>query len=119
MAKRLPRFKPFDPAAGPWLIWSHHWNCWHQRSSEGGASGYTDDIAQAGVFDERMARAYHDPPPHRRDEAVPARKAIKQAEARLAIMDAERAAFAVKVDRLRKASAPIPAPPHTLDGETP
>ena len=86
------RFRPFQADKGPWLIWSYHWNCWHRRSSDGGAAGYTNDVAQAGVFDERVARAYHDAGPrkYRRDVSVPAAKvaaslahaaAVKRAEA--------------------------------------
>ena len=104
--KRLPRYAPFKPDGGPWLIWSYHWNCWHMRSSTGGASGYTSDIAQAGVFDEAMARAYHDTPPHRRDVSVPARKALKEALARLTKMDAERADFAARVDQMVRKVTP-------------
>lgn len=96
--KRMPKWKPFDETAGPWLIWSRHWGCWHRRSSSGGAAGYTSDIAQAGLFDEKVARAYHDPPPHRRDEAIPAAKIIRQLRERLAELDAERAEFAAKVE---------------------
>lgn len=43
-----------------WLIWSIKWNAWHRRSSTGGAAGYTDNLAYAGVFSIAMARAYHD-----------------------------------------------------------
>lgn len=108
--KRKGPFKPFDPSAGPWLIWSHHWGCWHMRSSTGGAAGYTSDISQAGVFDEKTARAYHDPPPYRRDEAIPAKRALQQARLRLAAMDAERAAFAAKVERLKAGVSHEPTP---------
>lgn len=67
------------------------------RSSAGGAAGYTDDIASAGIFDEEKARQYHDPPPYRRDEAVPFAKAFDKLEARLGAMTAERDAFANKI----------------------
>lgn len=43
-----------------WLIWSRKWNCWHRRSTQGGACGYTDDLAQAGLFERRTADAYND-----------------------------------------------------------
>lgn len=104
-ARKRP-WKAFDPAKGPWLIWSYHWNCWHMSSSTGSAAGYTNDIAQAGLFDERTARAYHDPPPHRRDEAVPARKAIKELHGRLGALTAARDAFAAKVASVEAALAP-------------
>lgn len=47
------------------------------RSSTGGACGYTDNILHAGIFEIDKARAYNDRPPHRRDVAVPARKALR------------------------------------------
>lgn len=97
------RYRPFDESAGPWLIWSHHWGRWHVRSATGGAAGYTSDIASAGVFDASAAKAYHDSPPHRRDEAIPARRAVKGLETRLAEMDAERARFADTVEKVRAA----------------
>lgn len=80
------RFRPFQADQGPWLIWSYHWNCWHMRSSTGGAAGYTNDVTQAGIFDEQTARGYHDTGPkrHRRDVSVPAAKvkaALKHAAA--------------------------------------
>ena len=43
-----------------WFIWSKKWNCWHRRSESGGACGYTDDIAQAGIFVRAKAVEYHD-----------------------------------------------------------
>lgn len=85
-------FRPFQADKGPWLIWSYYHGCWHRRSAEGGACGYTQDVAQAGVFDERVARAYHDTGPkrHRRDVSIPAARvkaalrhaaAVKRSEA--------------------------------------
>ncbi|WP_133255220.1 hypothetical protein [Phenylobacterium kunshanense] len=70
------RFRPFQAERGPWLIWSYYHNCWHRRSSDGTACGYTNDVTQAGVFDERTARAYHDTAPKRwrRDVSIPAFK---------------------------------------------
>jgi hypothetical protein len=43
-----------------WLIWSRKWNLWHRRSADGGACGYTDSIAEAGLFPFSKANAYHD-----------------------------------------------------------
>ncbi|AOR77195.1 hypothetical protein [Novosphingobium resinovorum] len=43
-----------------WLIWSIKWHMWHRRGSTGGASGYTRDIAEAGLFPFSKASAYHD-----------------------------------------------------------
>lgn len=100
---RKGRFRPINESEGPWLIWSYYWNCWHMRSSTGGAAGYTSDITKAGAFDFGMAKAYHDQPPHRRDAAIPAHKVIGLLESKLAEMDAERAEFAAKVEQVRAA----------------
>jgi hypothetical protein len=43
-----------------WLIWSKTWSAWHRRSAEGGACGYTGDLADAGLFIRSKALAYHD-----------------------------------------------------------
>jgi hypothetical protein len=43
-----------------WLIWSRYHAAWHCRSSEGGACGYTSDIANAGLFERAKADAYND-----------------------------------------------------------
>ena len=43
-----------------WLIWSKVHNCWHRRSEQGGANGYTLDLADAGLFPRAKALAYHD-----------------------------------------------------------
>jgi hypothetical protein len=43
-----------------WLIWSKYWRAWHRKSRQGGACGYTDDIAEAGLFPREMAVAYND-----------------------------------------------------------
>lgn len=110
MSRRRP-FKPFNPEQGPWLIWSNHWGRWHCRNSTGGAAGYTDDIANAGVFDEQKAREYHDPPPYRRDEAVPFSKAFAKLDARLVAMTAERDALA---DKIAAAKAVIAAKAQAL-----
>jgi hypothetical protein len=55
-----------------WLIWSHHHNAWHRRGMDGGANGYAADLAGAGLFDEEVARQYHDDPckSDRRDEMI-------------------------------------------------
>jgi len=104
----LEEWKPLDPTEGPWLIWSRYWSRWHRRSPEGHAAGYTDDIAHAGVFDEKMARAYHDPPPHRRDEAVPLSHVADKMEARLGQMTAERDALAERIHAMRAKLAESP-----------
>lgn len=43
-----------------WLIWSNRWGRWHRRGAEGGANGYTSDIAEAGLFPFSIANDYHD-----------------------------------------------------------
>jgi hypothetical protein len=43
-----------------WLIWSMYHNCWHRRSSTGGAAGYSNTISGAGLFETKKAREYHD-----------------------------------------------------------
>lgn len=97
---------PVNPDEGPWLIWSHYWGRWHRRSEDGGASGYTDDIARAGVFDFDKARAYHDREiKHGRNEAIPAARTIVELEGRLESLTAERDAFAEKVEQFRAAIA--------------
>lgn len=47
-----------------WLIWSNKWNCWYRDK----CAGYTNDIAQAGLYDrETAAQHYVDGPPRYRD----------------------------------------------------
>ena len=42
-----------------WLIWSNKWGCWYRDNCH----GYTDDIAQAGLYDrETAAKHYIDGP---------------------------------------------------------
>jgi hypothetical protein len=52
------RFTP--PDSREWLIWSHYHAAWHRRSKEGGACGYTGDIAHAGLFERAKADSYND-----------------------------------------------------------
>lgn len=96
------RYSPFQADKGPWLIWSYHWNCWHRRSETGSAAGYTSDLTQAGVFDAKIARAYHDngPRKHRRDVSIPAAKVRAAMLHHLAKMTADRDAFAAKIAAL-------------------
>jgi hypothetical protein len=99
------RLKPLDPGKGPWLIWSHRWNSWHCKSSTGGAAGYSDDIAQAGVFDYEVAKAYHDADRTPRwvdNEAVPGSRLLKDMEQRLAEIEASRIALSNKIDRIQR-----------------
>lgn len=48
------------PDSREWLIWSRYHRAWHRRSSGGGACGYTNDIASAGLFIRAKASEYHD-----------------------------------------------------------
>lgn len=63
-------------ASREWLIWSMYHKRWHCRSSTGGAAGYTSDILEAGIFETRKAREYHDGV---RDRAIHASKAFHKA----------------------------------------
>lgn len=49
-----------DEGSREFLIWSMYHRCWHRRSEVGGASGYTNDILEAGIFETSKARSYHD-----------------------------------------------------------
>lgn len=54
-----------------WLIWSNKWGCWYRAKS----SGYTDDIAQAGLYTREEAAKHMQPPgtpkKHRDTEPFP------------------------------------------------
>lgn len=50
---RLERFSDAH-----WLIWSNKWGCWYRSDS----SGYTSDIAQAGIYDRATAALHYDGP---------------------------------------------------------
>ena len=89
---------------GPWLIRSHYWNCWHRRSAEGGACGYTDDIAKAGVFELAKAREYHDEFGGR-DEAIPVQRVVADLNRRLAELAAEQNAIAATISRVSGCAA--------------
>jgi hypothetical protein len=52
--------RPTPEGARVWLIWSHYHGAWHCRSAQGGACGYTDDIARAGLFERAKANDYND-----------------------------------------------------------
>src|SRR3546814_12557665 len=56
----LRKLKPTPDGSREWLIWSKYHNAWHRRSASGGACGYTNDIADAGVFDRAKAAVYND-----------------------------------------------------------
>jgi hypothetical protein len=96
-----------DPTEGPWLIRSHYWGRWHRRGHDGGACGYTDDIAEAGIFGLDKAASYHDwQTPNGRNEAIPTKRYAKQMAARLREMEAERDAYAAKLATLKAATPP-------------
>lgn len=80
------------------LIWSNYHRAWHRRSREGGACGYTDRLADAGLFEASKAHAYGGNQ-ERRDKAIPAAEIRHKAE--LAIGDYE--------DRIEKLKAIIAA----------
>lgn len=106
--KQRPAPEPVNPAEGPWMIWSHYWGRWHRRGSDGAASGYTDDIARAGVFDLSKAREYHDLEPNGRDEAIPRHRVLEKMEVRAAEIAAEHAAALEKLRVARAALSPSP-----------
>jgi hypothetical protein len=56
----VKNLRPTADGSREWLIWSRYHNAWHCRSSIGGACGYTDDIARAGVFERSKADGYND-----------------------------------------------------------
>lgn len=93
-----------DPKGGPWLIWSNHWGRWHRRSDDGGACGYTDDIAQAGLFEYPKANEYHDGPGGR-DEAKPAWSVAHQLRERRRQIRRDLRALDAKIDDLSTRAA--------------
>lgn len=50
-----------------WLIWSNKWGCWYRD----GCSGYTDDIAQAGLYDRATAALHYVDGPKRHRDTEP------------------------------------------------
>lgn len=42
-----------------WLIWSVRYHLWHKRGIGGGCNGYTNEIAEAGLFPFEKAKSYH------------------------------------------------------------
>lgn len=101
MTRRRKITRPVREDEGPWLIRSHYWSSWHRKSADGGAAGYTDDIAHAGVFGFEKARAYHDLNIARpRDEAIPVRRHLRAMRARLQELTDERDAFARVIETL-------------------
>lgn len=72
------RRSPIHPDG--WLIWSLKWGRWHRRGESGGAAGYTDELASAGVFPESVASAYND---RENNEAVHVRDKAAEIQAEL------------------------------------
>lgn len=95
-----------------YLIYSYKWGCWHRRSDDGQAAGYTRDIAKAGVFDRAKARVYHDETvtkiSERDNAAVHVRDQIAAMDARVAELRAE-ADRAAEAALAFKAALPITA----------
>lgn len=50
-----------------WLIWSNKWSCWYRD----GCSGYTDDIAQAGLYSKAQAAQHYVSGPKRFRDVEP------------------------------------------------
>lgn len=50
-----------------WLIWSNKWGCWYR----GGSSGYTNDVAQAGLYDRATAKLHYVDGPKRHRDVEP------------------------------------------------
>lgn len=38
-----------------WLIWSNKWGCWYRDN----CTGYTPDVAQAGLYDRKTAAQHY------------------------------------------------------------
>lgn len=79
--KAGPRPKFETLGSGPFYIRSRYWGSWHCKGTDGGASGYTNDILKAGVFGIEKAREYHETSADGRDEAIPAVEVLAMLEA--------------------------------------
>lgn len=84
------------------LIWSNKRACWHRRSADGGACGYTLDIADAGIFETSTAMAYDDGPDGD-DHAITIAEAAEGLRRRLASLDAQRVSLAETINQLEAA----------------
>ena len=75
-----------------WLTWSNKWGCWYRA----GSSGYTSDIAQAGLYYRADAMLHFDgsqiPRKHRDTEPFPISAVRKHVEIcrRQTILDFEK-----------------------------
>jgi len=103
-----------------WLIWSNKWGCWYRSVS----SGYTSDIAQAGLYDRRDAMLHYDGPQkprkHRDTEPFPISAVRKHLEIcrRQTILDFEKRMSLIdgKLKALAMASRkPNPADPGSTE----
>jgi hypothetical protein len=98
----LPVLRWTPDGSREWLIWSKYWNAWHRRSEDGGACGYTSDIAQAGLFPRSKAASYND------DRNRPYHVSEKVAAIQAAILKHDEAVHNLS-DFLASADAPNPA----------
>lgn len=93
-----------------WLIWSNKWNCWYRS----GCSGYTSDIAQAGLYDRQKAAEHYDGPvPKKYRDTEPFPLSSVQAHIRRRIEDvrrelAEREALLAHMTALARPAATTP-----------
>lgn len=105
----LRRLRETPEGSCEWLIWSRYWRAWHRKSASGGANGYTDDIARAGLFPRSMASAYHDGD---RDEAFHVSEKMAEISRALTMHD-------VAIDSLRAlVAAADPTPSITPESKT-
>lgn len=78
----LKKLRHTAPDSREWFIWSHYHHCWHRRSNEGGACGYTNDLGQAGIFVRAKAFEYHGD----RNEAFHASEIVTRIQAEAALV---------------------------------
>jgi len=63
MKPKTPYKSRMSSTDAVWLIWSNKWGCWYRANS----SGYTSDIAQAGLYDRVTALQHYDGWPSKRE----------------------------------------------------
>ncbi|RSY83151.1 hypothetical protein DAH66_12850 [Sphingomonas koreensis] len=91
-----------------WLIWSNKWGCWYRDKCQ----GYTDDIAQAGLYDRATASRHYitGPKKHRDVEPFPLSSVRTMLFRRRAEIEREASAL---IDRINAALAGRLACPST------